>query len=110
MREAWMVIAAGLIAGGLAVSHPAKAEDDLAAGSGYGEDNLTFERWCSEIQRYPADRCAAKSADDQAAFKQTQARLQEIEVKHAKEQRKNRDFDKQMDANRTMKPLPSLAF
>ena len=108
MRRAWMVVATGLIVGGLAVSHPAKAEDDLAAGAGYGEDNLSFERWCSEIQRYPAARCDAKSAEDQAAFKETRAHLQEIEAQHTREQRKNRDFQKQMDAHRTMTPLPDL--
>ena len=108
MRQAWMVVAAGLIAGGLAVAHPAKAEDDLAAGAGYGEDNLSFERWCSEIQRYPAARCAAKSADDQTAFEQTRERLQEIEVQHARQQRQDRDFRKQWDAHRTMTPLPKL--
>jgi hypothetical protein len=102
------MLGAALLAGGLAVSHAAMAEDDLAAGSGYGSDNLTFERWCTELQKYPADRCAAKSAEDQASFKETQLRLQEIEVQHAKEQRQEREFRKQFDAHRDMTPITKL--
>ena len=109
MGRAWLVFAAAVIVGGLAAAQPALADDDdLAAGSGYGSDNLTFERWCSEIQKYPAQRCAARSAEDQASFKDTQLRLQAIEVKHAQDQRKDREFRDEFEAHRTLTPLPKL--
>lgn len=108
MGRAWTLFGAAFLAGGLTISPAMAADDDLAAGSGYGSDNLTFERWCAEIQKYPQERCAAKRAEDQTAYEETKLRLQEIEVQHAKEQRQDRDFREQFDAHRTMTPLPKL--
>ena len=109
MRQAWMMMAAVVLAGGFGISHALAADDDdLAAGSGYGSDNLTFERWCAEIEKYPAERCAAKSADDQAAFKDTQLRLQAIEVKHARDARKEQEFRDEFEAHRMLTPLPDI--
>jgi hypothetical protein len=110
MRQAWVMVAAALLAGGMAVSQAVAAEDDddLAAGSGYGSQNLTFARWCSEIQKYPASRCVTHATEDEAAFKETQLRLQAIEIKHARDQRKDLEFHDRFEAHRTLTPLPSL--
>jgi hypothetical protein len=109
MRRAVFMFAATLIAGAAVLSHPARAEeDDLAAGSGYGSDNLTFERWCSELQKYPAERCAAHGADDQAAYKDKLLALQAIEVKHEQDQRKEQEFRDSFEAHSTLTPLSKL--
>jgi hypothetical protein len=100
MRDAglWSVaartIGAAVILGGVAFSVAASADDDLAIGSGYGSDNLSYARWCSEIQKYPADRCAAPTDADRAAYKATLDHLQAIEVEAANKARQDRDFNK----------------
>ena len=90
------VVGAALLLGGMVGAVSASAEDDLAAGSGYGSDNLTFARWCSEIQKYPAERCASPSAQDQASYKATLEHLQAIEVEHQNKARQEQDFRHQV--------------
>ena len=102
-RDVKRAFRAASVASGLflavAAFAPALAEDDLAAGSGYGSDNLTFERWCGEIQKYQAERCAAHSKADDDSYHDTLLRLQAVEVQASKEQRKEREFRKALDAH-----------
>jgi len=77
---------------------------------GYSADTLTFERWCVEIQQYEADRCARKDAGDIEAYHRSLDRLQQIEVEHDKEVRKEREFLKSFEAHSNLDPNRRLDF
>lgn len=106
-RVRWIAAAVVLTGLGAPVAM-AWAEDDPAVGAGYGSENLTFERWCQEIQKYPQERCAAKASSDVAAYNDTKSRLQTIEVDHDKDRRQDRQFRKELDAHNKLTPLNKL--
>ncbi len=73
------------------------AEDAL--NGEYSADSITFERWCSEIQAYTPERCAKRDPADLDAFAAARERIGQVEIEHAKEQRKNREFRETLDAH-----------
>lgn len=68
---------------------------------GYSVDTLTFERWCSEIRLYSAERCAARSAADLEAFEITRRKIEQFEVEHARDRRQDREFRQTFSAHET---------
>jgi hypothetical protein len=50
----------------------------------YNSKSISFESWCQETQRYPADRCLARRAADLKAFEGYRAALERYEMQHLK--------------------------
>ena len=46
---------------------------------------LTFELWCQETQRYPAERCDARRPADVAAFEAYRASIERYELQYLKQ-------------------------
>lgn len=92
---------AALAAAGFLALAPASAEE-MSLSPGYSADTLTFEVWCSEIQRYESERCARKDESDLAAYRYSLSRLESIEVEHDIKARKDREFRKTFDAHTTV--------
>ena len=51
----------------------------------YGVKNMSFDLWCAETQRYPAERCAARSPADELAFENYRAAIERYELEHLKQ-------------------------
>jgi hypothetical protein len=51
----------------------------------YDVKTMTFELWCQETQRYPAERCAARRPADVAAFESYRAAIERYELQYLKQ-------------------------
>jgi len=101
----------GLLLGSCLLAEASSAlAQESSESPGYSADTLTFERWCVEIQQYEADRCARKDAGDIAAYHYSLDRLQQIEVEHDKEVRKEREFLKSFEAHSNLDPHRRVDF
>jgi hypothetical protein len=58
----------------------------------YGVKTMTFESWCQETQRYPADRCLARRPDDVRAFEQYRAAIERYELQYLKQVERERQI------------------
>jgi hypothetical protein len=56
----------------------------------YDVKTMTFELWCQETQRYPADRCSARRPDDVRAFEQYRAAIERYELQYLKQVERER--------------------
>jgi len=57
----------------------------LSGPLNYDVKQLTFELWCQETQRYPADRCDARRPADVAAFEAYRASIERYELQYLKQ-------------------------
>jgi hypothetical protein len=48
----------------------------------YDVKTMTFELWCQETQRYPAERCEARRPADVAAFESYRAAIERYELQY----------------------------
>lgn len=51
----------------------------------YDVKTMTFELWCQETQRYPAERCEARRPADVAAFESYRAAIERYELQYLKQ-------------------------
>ena len=51
----------------------------------YNVQTLNFDLWCRETQRYPAERCDARMADDLAAFESYRLVVERYELQYLME-------------------------
>jgi hypothetical protein len=57
----------------------------LSGPLNYDVKTLTFELWCQETQRYPAERCDARRPADLAAFEAYRASIERYELQYLKQ-------------------------
>ena len=57
----------------------------LSGPLNYDVKQLTFELWCQETQRYPAERCDARRPADVAAFEAYRASIERYELQYLKQ-------------------------
>lgn len=79
-RIAFVVSVSALLLGsGTASAQP------LSGPLNYDVKQLTFELWCQETQRYPAERCEARRPADVAAFEAYRASIERYELQYLKQ-------------------------
>jgi hypothetical protein len=69
---------------------PAAAQ---AQQSNYNVQVLSFDMWCQDVKRYDAERCDARSAEDQADFEQYRATVERYELPYLKRQQAEADLN-----------------
>lgn len=62
----------------------------LSGPLNYDVKTLTFELWCQETQRYPAERCNARRPADVAAFEAYRAAIERYELQYLKQAERER--------------------
>ncbi len=80
--------------GGLAVAQslPAAPGRDLSIGtSTFNVRSMDFDLWCQQAQRYAADRCAARRAEDVKAFEDYRGSIERYELDYLKQVQKQQD-------------------
>src|SRR5215510_3832179 len=75
----------------------------LSGPLNYDVKTLTFELWCQETQRYPAERCNAMRPADVAAFEAYRASIERYELQYLKQA----DREKQIRDSVNRDPLSS---
>src|SRR5256885_12776532 len=53
---------------------------------------MTFDSWCQNTQRYNADRCQARRAEDVKAFEDYRGAVERYELDYLKQVQKERDI------------------
>lgn len=86
----------------LLVSGPSSAQP-LSGPLNYDVKTLTFELWCQETQRYPAERCNARRPADVAAFEAYRASIERYELEYLKQA----DRERQIRDSVTRDPMQS---
>ena len=77
---------------GLAQSLPATPGRDLSIGtSTFNVRTMDFDLWCQQTQRYAADRCAARRAEDVKAFEDYRSSIERYEIYFLKQVQKDQD-------------------
>ena len=85
-RISLFVSALVLLGSGAALSQP------LSGPLNYDVKNMTFEMWCQETQRYPAERCQARRPADVAAFENYRAAIERYELQYLKQVERERQI------------------
>jgi hypothetical protein len=63
----------------------------LSAPQNYGVRTMSFDLWCQQTQRYPAERCMARRPEDVKAFEDYRAVVERYELEYLKQVQKERD-------------------
>jgi len=58
----------------------------------YDVKNMTFEMWCQDTQRYPAERCQARRQADLTAFENYRAAIERYELQYLKQAERERQI------------------
>jgi len=83
-----LIFSALALIGGSALAQP------LSGPLNYDVKQLTFELWCQETQRYPAERCNARRPPDVKAFEDYRAAIERYELQYLKQvEREKRIID-----------------
>jgi hypothetical protein len=53
---------------------------------------MDFDLWCQQTQRYSADRCAARRAEDVRAFEDYRSSIERYEIDHLKQVQKDQEI------------------
>jgi hypothetical protein len=80
--------------GGLALAQslPAAPGRDLSIGtSTFSVRTMDFDLWCQQTQRYAADRCAARRAEDVKAFEDYRSSIERYELDYLKQVQKDQN-------------------
>jgi hypothetical protein len=85
-RISLLVSALAVLGTGAALAQP------LTGPLNYDVKNMTFEMWCQETQRYPADRCQARRPADLAAFENYRAAIERYELQYLKQVERERQI------------------
>jgi len=81
-----LVSALAVLGSGAALAQP------LSGPLNYDVKNMTFEMWCQETQRYPAERCLARSQADLTAFENYRAAIERYELQYLKQLERERQI------------------
>jgi hypothetical protein len=81
-----LVMALALFGSAAAFAQP------LSGPLNYDVKTLTFELWCQETQRYPAERCDARRPADLAAFEAYRASIERYELQYLKQVERERQI------------------
>ena len=85
-RISLLTSAFALLGSGAAFAQP------LTAPLNYDVKNMTFEMWCQETQRYPAERCEARRPADVTAFESYRAAIERYELQYLKQVERERQI------------------
>ena len=80
--------------GGLALAQslPAAPGRDLSIGtSTFNVRTMDFDLWCQQTQRYAAERCAARRAEDVKAFEDYRGSIERYELDYLKQVQKDQE-------------------
>jgi len=80
--------------GGLALAQslPAAPGRDLSIGtSTFNVRTMDFDLWCQQTQRYAAERCAARRAEDVKAFEDYRSSIERYELDYLKQVQKDQN-------------------
>ena len=64
----------------------------LSGPLNYDVKTMTFELWCQETQRYPAERCSARRPADVRAFEGYRAAVERYELQYLKQVQRERQI------------------
>jgi hypothetical protein len=70
---------------------------DLSIGQGYNGQSsynvrqMDFDLWCQQTQRYEADRCVARRAEDVKAFEDYRTSIERYELDYLKQVQRSQD-------------------
>ena len=72
---------------------PTAPRRDLSAGtSSFGVRTMDFDLWCQQTQRYTADRCTSRRAEDVKAFEDYRGSVERYELEHLKQVQRDQDM------------------
>jgi len=72
---------------------PGAPARDLSIGTGaFPVRTMDFDLWCQQTQRYSADRCAARRAEDVRAFEDYRSSIERYEIDHLKQVQKDQEI------------------
>ncbi|SRR6266567_287518 len=80
--------------GGLALAQslPAAPGRNLSLGtSTFNVRTMDFDLWCQQTQRYAAERCAARRAEDVKAFEDYRSSIERYELDYLKQVQKDQN-------------------
>ena len=73
-------------------SLPATPGRDLSVGTTtFGVKTMDFDLWCQQTQRYAAERCTARRAEDVKAFEDYRSAIERYELDYLKQVQKDQD-------------------
>jgi hypothetical protein len=76
----------------LAQTLPTAPGRDLSNGtSTFNVRTMDFDLWCQQTQRYAADRCAARRAEDVKAFEDYRGSIERYELDYLKQVQKEQN-------------------
>jgi hypothetical protein len=64
-----------------------------AQQSNYNVQVLSFDAWCQDVKRYPAERCEQRATEDQVAFADYRATVERYELPYLKRQQEEADLN-----------------
>lgn len=70
----------------------------------FNVQNMDFDLWCQQTQRYPAERCSARRPEDVKAFEDYRATVERYELDFLKQQ----DRDQQVRARINRDPTQTV--
>ena len=96
MRQTLLTLAMAGLAFGLMPSAgwaqaPAAGERGPAPSTTFNVRGLDFDLWCQQTQRYAADRCTARRAEDVKAFEDYRAAIERYELDYLKQVERDQD-------------------
>src|SRR6266404_842207 len=76
----------------LAQTLPTSPGRDLSIGtSTFNVRTMDFDLWCQQTQRYAAERCAARRAEDVKAFEDYRSSIERYELDYLKQVQKDQN-------------------
>ncbi len=76
---------------------PAKAAGPNDTGpTTLNVQNMTFDMWCQDTQRYSYDRCQARNVKDQQDFELYRNTVENYEVQYLQDKQKDAEFQHQL--------------
>ena len=92
-RMVFAVLALLLAGGPASAQLPGAPARDLSIGLGtFPVRTMDFDLWCQQTQRYSADRCAARRAEDVRAFEDYRTTIERYELDHLKQVQKDQEI------------------
>lgn len=95
MRTRIILVAASLLAAApaMAQTFPTAPEGTFSSSQPFDVHELTFDLWCQQTQRYPIERCQARSDADVKAFEDYRDSVERYELDFLKQQQRDRDLE-----------------
>jgi hypothetical protein len=87
MRKAVILALLALASSGVAL-----AQTPEPGATPYDVKEITFDSWCQNTQRYSADRCQARRAEDVMAFENYRGTVEHYEFDYLKKEQKDQEI------------------